>query len=450
LGWWDYLVCLTLCEHHQMLTYKGGYTALSTKGVASMLSSTLWRALTTPVTYGLLAVLVGTAIMQVKYVNKALQRFDSTQVIPIQFVTFTLSVIIGSAILYRDFEKATADSVSKFIGGCLLTFFGVFLITSGRPPREDDEDDESDGEGEERINLANQDSTCEDSQSHEHKTKRRRQPHDGHMTSEDMDSRRSSRVSFMEPSSLPRISQMFSNSFYQPGGRVVPPILPLDPQDNETTPLLGTVGANPTDDIAWLSRQPEMLNATSTPQLPSEVQLSTGNTLKPPQTPRTLSQGNVHAHLNPQTTLNSAQGDRPMTPARHSISRMMPGPLLSPLSGGLSAVVADSLMRGVDVPVRNRSFRRPRLGLRTGSQRLLRHDMDEDEDMPSSPSKAGPETAGQDLSKSLGSNEGRGEWSRLTRARSMSNTLADLFRVTKYTSDRPSAADDEEAGPSGQ
>src|SRR6266536_2659710 len=130
-----------------------------------MLSSTLWRALTTPVTYVLLAILIGTAIMQVRYVNKALQRFDSTQVIPVQFVMFTLSVIIGSAVLYRDFEKATTENVGKFIGGCLLTFFGVWLITSGRPPNDDDGDEDSDEEGEERISLADQEPTGEESQS---------------------------------------------------------------------------------------------------------------------------------------------------------------------------------------------------------------------------------------------------------------------------------------------
>ena len=64
-----------------------------------MLSSTLLGAFTTPVTYALLFILLSTAIMQVRYVNKALQRFDSTQVIPIQFVLFTLCVIIGSAVL---------------------------------------------------------------------------------------------------------------------------------------------------------------------------------------------------------------------------------------------------------------------------------------------------------------------------------------------------------------
>ena len=122
-----------------------------------MLSSTLFGAFTTPVTYALLFVLLSTAIMQVRYVNKALQRFDSTQVIPIQFVLFTLSVIIGSAVLYRDFERTTREQATKFIGGCFLTFFGVFLITSGRSRQDDDEDVLSDVEGiEETIGLAEQ------------------------------------------------------------------------------------------------------------------------------------------------------------------------------------------------------------------------------------------------------------------------------------------------------
>ncbi|KAI6359867.1 hypothetical protein MCOR25_006912 [Pyricularia grisea] len=136
----------------------GAYTALSTKGVSSMLSSTLLGAFRTPVTYALLFVLLATAVMQVRYVNKALQRFDSTQVIPIQFVIFTLSVIIGSAVLYRDFEHTNAEQAVTFVGGCVLTFFGVFLITSGRPHHDEEEDDNlSDIDGvEETIGLYNQ------------------------------------------------------------------------------------------------------------------------------------------------------------------------------------------------------------------------------------------------------------------------------------------------------
>lgn len=154
-----------------------------------MLSSTLWRAFTAPLTYVLLFILLGTAVMQIRYVNKALQRFDSTQVIPIQFVMFTLCVIIGSAVLYRDFEKTTPERAAKFVGGCLLTFFGVFLITSGRQRKDEDEDLLDDEEGvDETIGLIDQDgnptAVPEDDSRH------------------DVPSRRSSkvsRVSFAEP-----------------------------------------------------------------------------------------------------------------------------------------------------------------------------------------------------------------------------------------------------------
>ena len=48
--------------------------------------------------------------------------------IPIQFVFFTLSAIIGSAILYGDFRKARFHEVVTFLYGCVATFVGVFII----------------------------------------------------------------------------------------------------------------------------------------------------------------------------------------------------------------------------------------------------------------------------------------------------------------------------------
>ncbi|KAI9298119.1 DUF803-domain-containing protein [Neoconidiobolus thromboides FSU 785] len=90
----------------------GGFTVLATKGVSSLLNTT--------------------GILQVKYLNKALQSFDSTVVIPTQFVLFTLSAVIGSAILFDEFEAYTLEQYITFIFGCLLTFVGVYLIASER------------------------------------------------------------------------------------------------------------------------------------------------------------------------------------------------------------------------------------------------------------------------------------------------------------------------------
>ncbi|KAI4233307.1 MAG: hypothetical protein LQ352_008264, partial [Teloschistes flavicans] len=172
----------------------GGYTALSTKGVASLLSDTLWRTLTFPITYLLLVILVVSAVMQIRYVNRALQRFDSTQVIPIQFVLFTISVIIGSAILYQDFRSATAARVGEFVGGCLLTFLGVYLITSGRSREDSEDDDGLDDDEEGAIGLIDEERLQDEAEAHDQDPSTRRRSSVGfNFGSTPNSSRRSSR-----------------------------------------------------------------------------------------------------------------------------------------------------------------------------------------------------------------------------------------------------------------
>lgn len=108
----------------------GGFTVLSTKGISSLISGGQpIEALKFPITYGLVLVLAVTAVVQITYLNRALQRFDSREVIPTQFVFFTISAIVGSAILYRDFENMDAHRLINFLFGCLTTFAGVFVLT---------------------------------------------------------------------------------------------------------------------------------------------------------------------------------------------------------------------------------------------------------------------------------------------------------------------------------
>ncbi|KAG0349547.1 hypothetical protein BG004_004400 [Podila humilis] len=110
----------------------GGYTVLATKGVSSLLSLSFYKMFTYPIAYLLVFVLVTTAVLQIKFLNKSLQRFDSTQVIPTQFVLFTTSAIVGSAILYNDFDEMDFNKGLHFLTGCCMTFLGVYFITSQR------------------------------------------------------------------------------------------------------------------------------------------------------------------------------------------------------------------------------------------------------------------------------------------------------------------------------
>lgn len=74
--------------------------------------------------------LVITGVLQIRYLNRALKRFDSKLVIPTQFVFFTLSAVIGSAVLYGDFRQTSFHEMLTFLYGCAATFAGVFVIAS--------------------------------------------------------------------------------------------------------------------------------------------------------------------------------------------------------------------------------------------------------------------------------------------------------------------------------
>lgn len=307
-----------------------------------MLSYTLWRAITFPVTYLLVAILVGTAVMQIKYINRALQRFDATQVIPVQFVLFTLSVILGSAILYRDFERTSGDDAGKFVGGCAMTFLGVWLITSGRPKRTDDDDDEErDPEPEDAINLAAGERYRDDVGA------------DG--ASEETPSRRPSTTIRAASPSLDIRHPVPTDSTTP--DITLTPSLSREPSTSTPTPapdLPPTLLTNPWDQESSRPSGPTLTSTLSTPVLPSQTPtLPPHSTSTPdlttgpprPQTPVRQTSESAAVPATPPSTLNQrlrriATSER--VPSRNSVS----GPLLaSPLGSSLSAVVAE-LKRG--------------------------------------------------------------------------------------------------------
>lgn len=289
----------------------GGYTALSTKGVASLLSYTLWRALGFPITYFLAAVLAGTAVLQIKYVNRALQRFDSTSVIPTQFVLFTISVIVGSAVLYRDFEKLGGNEVAVFVGGCGLTFVGVWFLTSGRRGGGGSRNEDKAQSGDE--DLADEEM--------------------GIASKDQVSGTKTDRINLVDedasPTDRPRTSSTLSTTSN--------PITPTDPDPQtakaKSTPSLPT------------PRPPPITSTASTPLLPAHALTQTPHSptsaSKPPSAtpsqppPKRLSQ----SQISPRPTQLLQQ-----KPSRSSLllsDRVLPGPLTPPLSSGLSVVVAD-------------------------------------------------------------------------------------------------------------
>ncbi|KAF4992729.1 hypothetical protein FGRMN_6939 [Fusarium graminum] len=394
----------------------GGYTALATKGVSSMLSSTLWGAFATPVTYVLIVILLGTAVMQIRYVNKALQRFDSTQVIPIQFVMFTLCVIIGSAVLYRDFERTNAEQATKFVGGCLLTFFGVFLITSGREQNHDDEDEalSEDADFEDTIGLANQDSNAVSTV----------QEGQGLSTSKSR-SRRSSHISSLNYSDTHKISAApitpqhdnfpsvkVLSSQMSPGQETSASGFPWDDVGGPSTPPGRGVRTYSTDSVL-ATPGAAVSTFASHPTTPMREPLASDGSLLP----RAL-----------------ASPTRPSASSNRSRTFISP----SPLSSTVTAVVKDAFLRASDDPrVRQSSMRRIRSTIRAG---LFFNERDENADgennnlQPSAlPTRSVAPVSVENLPVALDeTDEPVGEDDQMRRrSRSVSDTLGDFFGVKR-------------------
>ncbi|KAJ5145817.1 Magnesium transporter NIPA [Penicillium bovifimosum] len=331
----------------------GGYTALSTKGVSTLLSGTLWHIITFPITYLLVFVLVFSALMQIRYINRALQRFDSTQVIPTQFVLFTLAVIVGSAILYRDFESVTAVRATKFVGGCLLTFLGVYFITSGRI-RADDESSYSSEDEEGSIGLLN---------GERYRDRIDLSPPVIISKGRMMMGRLPRGVLSAAPSSphgsLTDESPLSPPSFdytspLRPPSRMSNPWADLHDQDTQTTnpDIRPVTPPGQEDDSAQASTV--LLRFPPAPGL-EETSGTDGNagTSRRASTPNLLNQATYPGR-------NEAPLESPSRRAlRNSIShRFSPGPLLPSISGGFSAVVADSIRRGDGSPLKDRPRRK--------------------------------------------------------------------------------------------
>lgn len=430
----------------------GGYTALATKGVSSMLSSTLWRAFTTPVTYVLILILLVTAVMQIRYVNKALQRFDSTQVIPIQFVLFTLSVILGSAILYRDFEKTTGEQAAKFIGGCLLTFFGVFLITTGRQQQEDEDEEDglSDADNvEETIGLTQQGDNTVGRRSQEASSRPRDVP-----PSQSRRSSRLSRVSFVETLIKPTTPPASEVPTIQLAADAAMESAPDLLTGEESTPLVSNPWRESDDED---EAEPPPLPPRGLRTLSADAALTAGSSCS--------HQGLLMATR--ASPLLHSRSDHPVTPRSQHMggswragsqrrSKMFISP--SPLSSTVTTVVKDAFLGGYNSRSlgKRSSFKRLRSSIRASlffaddddddaARRQGNHDNnnnnnnnsdnnDDDDDNDDDGEGHGPRLSSRVVHR-------RGDDQTRRRSRSVSDTLGDLFRPRKKNKACGSSAD---------
>uniref|UniRef100_S4RKF7 NIPA magnesium transporter 2 n=2 Tax=Petromyzon marinus TaxID=7757 RepID=S4RKF7_PETMA len=81
-----------------------------------------------PLTWILLMSLVACVATQINYLNKALDIFNTSIVTPIYYVFFTTSVMVCSAILFKEWYHMSAADIIGTISGFLTIILGIFLL----------------------------------------------------------------------------------------------------------------------------------------------------------------------------------------------------------------------------------------------------------------------------------------------------------------------------------
>ena len=124
----------------------GSLTVISAKAVSSMLSLSFSGSnqLVHPIFYIMLIIMIATAVGQVKVLNQAMAAFDTTVVMPTNFVFFTISAILSGIVFYQEFYGLTFIEVFMFLFGALLSFGGVFFLTGGRKDESENKSEETD------------------------------------------------------------------------------------------------------------------------------------------------------------------------------------------------------------------------------------------------------------------------------------------------------------------
>ncbi|XP_061690701.1 magnesium transporter NIPA2 isoform X4 [Syngnathoides biaculeatus] len=95
-------------------------------GIKELVAGT--AVLREPLFWSLLVCLVLCVSIQISYLNKALDIFNTSIVTPIYYVFFTTSVIACSAILFREWLRMSLNAVVGTISGFLTIVLGIFML----------------------------------------------------------------------------------------------------------------------------------------------------------------------------------------------------------------------------------------------------------------------------------------------------------------------------------
>ncbi|CEF67790.1 Spichthyin [Strongyloides ratti] len=108
----------------------GSLSVLSVKGLGLAIKETIAgdQQITNFLTWFWLLSVIGCVSVQLIYLNKALDIYNTSMVTPIYYVFFTTFVILASGILYKEWSCLGASDILGNVIGFLTTIIGIFQM----------------------------------------------------------------------------------------------------------------------------------------------------------------------------------------------------------------------------------------------------------------------------------------------------------------------------------
>lgn len=113
----------------------GSLSVMGCKGLGLALKQTITgqsNEATNWLTWVLLITVISCIVVQMNYLNKALDVFNTSIVTPVYYVFFTTLVIVASTILFKEWQHLGADDIVGNICGFLIVIVAIFLLHAFR------------------------------------------------------------------------------------------------------------------------------------------------------------------------------------------------------------------------------------------------------------------------------------------------------------------------------
>jgi len=110
----------------------GSLSVMSCKGLGIAIRQTIADSnqLTNSLFWVFLISVITTVSIQMNYLNKSLDIFDTSVVTPIYYVFFTSFVIIASAILFREWHSMSLENIIGSLCGFSIVIIAIFLLNA--------------------------------------------------------------------------------------------------------------------------------------------------------------------------------------------------------------------------------------------------------------------------------------------------------------------------------